>query len=202
MPVTAYHWLDTQEPNSQMPAATASASIPQGIILTEKREAWKQCMGGGQEVSRGWGGVATHSTEAGRVSSTCSAIHHLVRDRMPIRTHQRPAYGRCGITPQCSTLSVPISGGQGFQGQVEGTADVEEVLESIAPEVTRVVEAKGRVGTEGAVETGADMDTPMATGPDDTPTTSGLSQEILGCSIAMFLCYHLVTLFTIWNGKR
>ena len=48
----------------------------------------------------------------------------------------------------------------------------------------------------------------MATGPDDTPTTSESSQEILGRffdewlqvlgkdeikSIAMFLCFHLVT---------
>ena len=57
----------------------------------------------------------------------------------------------------------------------------------------------------------------MATEPDDTPTTSGSSQEILGRfvdewlqvlgkdeikSIAMFWCFHLITLFAIWNGKR
>jgi len=111
-----------------------------------------------------------------------------------------------------ATLSVPTSGGQGFQGQVEGTADAEEMLESIAPEVTRAE----RVETEGAVETGADTDTAMATGPDDTPTTSGSSQEILGRfvdewlqvlgkdeikSIAMFLCFHLVTLFSFTETK-
>ena len=72
-----------------------------------------------------------------------------------------------------ATLSVPTSGGQGFQGEVEGTADAEEMLELIAPEVTRVE-------MEGAVETGADTGTAMATGPDDAPTTSELSQEILG----------------------
>ena len=114
-----------------------------------------------------------------------------------------------------ATLSVPTSGGQGFQGQVEGTADAEEMLESIAPEVTRA-ETEGRVETEGAVETGADTDTAMATGPDDTLTTSESSQETLGRfvdewlqvlgkdeikSIAMFLCFHLVTLFSFTETK-
>ena len=108
-----------------------------------------------------------------------------------------------------ATLSVPTSGGQGFQGQVEGTADAEEMLESIAPEVTRAE-------TEGRVETGAETDTAMATGPDDTPTTLESSQEILGRfvdewlqvlgkdeikSIAMFLCFHLVTLFSFTETK-
>ena len=114
-----------------------------------------------------------------------------------------------------ATLSVPTSGGQGFQGQVEGTADA-EMLESIAPEVTRAVETEGRVETEGAAETDVDTDTAMATGPDDTPTTSGPSQEILGRfvdewlqvlgkdeikSIAMFLCFHLVTFFSLTETK-
>jgi len=88
----------------------------------------------------------------------------------------------------CTTLSVPTSGGQGFQGQVEGTVDAEEMLKSIAPEVTRA-ETEGRVEIERAVK-------------------SESSQEILGHfvderlqvlgkdeikSIAMFLCFHLVT---------
>ena len=43
-----------------------------------------------------------------------------------------------------ATLSVPTSGGQGFQGQVEGTADTEEMLESIAPEARRAETGKSR----------------------------------------------------------
>ena len=86
-----------------------------------------------------------------------------------------------GKTPHTSnTLSLPTSGGQGFQGQVEGTADAEQMLESIAPKETRAVEI-------GAVETGVDTDTAMVTGPDDTPTTLGPSQEILGCFVDEWL---------------
>ena len=107
-----------------------------------------------------------------------------------------------GISAQTIT-TLQRTAGPSFVRETEETGGVREATE-----------VEESVGAEGASGDGGDTDSDMNTG--DTATTSKASQEILGkfvdewiqvldkeemVSVAMFLCYHLVSMFSFTETK-